>query len=46
MAAAAARKLLAVGDKKNDNDLPRADLAAGTVVSLALLNHDAAVMRR
>ena len=42
----AAAKLLKVGEKANDEKLDRADLAAGTVLSIALLNHDAAVMRR
>jgi hypothetical protein len=42
----AAKKLLAVGEKRNDDKLDRADLAAGTVLSIALFNHDAAIMRR
>ena len=42
----AALKLLAVGEAKNDGALDRADLAAGTILAEALLNHDEAVMRR
>jgi hypothetical protein len=42
----AAMALLKVGDKLNDEKLERADLAAGTVLAIALFNHDAAVMRR
>ncbi len=42
----AAKKLLAVGAKPNDPKLDRTDLAAGTVLATALLNHDAAIMRR
>jgi hypothetical protein len=42
----AAAKLLAVGDSRNDPKLDRADLAAATVLALALLNHDEAVYRR
>ena len=42
----AAKKLLAVGEAKFDAALPLADLAAGTVVALAILNHDEAVNRR
>jgi hypothetical protein len=42
----AATKLLSVGDKRGDEKLDRADLAAGTVLGVALFNHDAAVMRR
>jgi hypothetical protein len=41
-----AEKLLAVGDKKPDGSLDKLDLAAGAVVCLAILNHDAAVMKR
>jgi mono/diheme cytochrome c family protein len=42
----AAAKLLAVGDAKNDPKLDRVDVAAGTVLALTVLNHDASVMRR
>ncbi|HEV2294168.1 MAG TPA: DUF1553 domain-containing protein [Tepidisphaeraceae bacterium] len=42
----AATKLLKVGEKPNDETLDRADLAAGTVLAIALFNHDGAVMRR
>ncbi|MBC8116451.1 MAG: DUF1553 domain-containing protein, partial [Candidatus Saccharimonas sp.] len=42
----AAKKLLAVGEAKPDAALAPADLAAGTVVALAILNHDEAVNRR
>jgi hypothetical protein len=41
-----AGKLLAVGDKKPDGSLDKIDLAAGAVVCLTILNHDAAVMKR
>ena len=41
-----AKKLLAVGEAKPDTALVPADLAAGTVVALAILNHDDAVNRR
>jgi hypothetical protein len=41
-----ATKLLAVGDARNDATLPPAELAAAATVALALLNHDAAVVRR
>ncbi len=44
--AEAAKKLLAVGEKPNDKKLDRTDLAAGTVLGIALFNHDGAVMRR
>jgi mono/diheme cytochrome c family protein len=44
--AAAATKLLAFGETPADPKLPAADLAAGTVLALAVLNHDEAVMRR
>jgi hypothetical protein len=44
--AAAATKLLAFGETQADPKLPVADLAAGTVLALAILNHDEAVMRR
>ena len=43
---AAAPKLLAVGEAKSDPSLDPNDVAAGTVLALALLNHDAAVTRR
>jgi mono/diheme cytochrome c family protein len=43
---AAAEKLLRVGEKPNDPKLDRADLAAGTVLGIALFNQDAAIMRR
>jgi hypothetical protein len=39
-------KLLAVGEKHNEEKLDRTDLAAGTVLAIALFNHDAAVMNR
>jgi hypothetical protein len=42
----AAKKLLAVGQKRNDEKLDLADLAAGTVLGIALFSHDAAIMRR
>jgi hypothetical protein len=42
----AADKLLAVGDSPADAKLDKLDLAAAAVVGLAVLNHDAAVMRR
>src|SRR5207249_1820845 len=41
-----AAKLLAVGEEPNDPALSPVDLAAGTVLAEALLNHDEAVMRR
>ena len=41
-----AEKLLGVGDSKNDAALNKNELAAATAVALAILNHDAAVMRR
>jgi len=41
-----ADKLLAVGDSKRDPALNKNELAAATAVALAILNHDAAVMRR
>ena len=41
-----AAKLLAVGETKNEGDLPPAELAAGTVLAQALFSHDEAVMRR
>ena len=42
----AAGKLLAVGDGKSAPKLDQADLAAATVLALAVLNHDEAVHRR
>ncbi len=42
----AAAKLLAVGEAKNDPALDAVDLAAGTVLALAILNHDEAILRR
>lgn len=42
----AAAKLLAVGDGKNDAKLDLVELAASTMLALAVLNHDEAVMRR
>ncbi len=39
-------KLLKVGEKPNNEELDRVELAAGTVLAIALFNHDAAVMRR
>jgi len=42
----AATKFLAVGEVKSGPSVPAPDLCAGTVVALALLNHDEAVMRR
>jgi hypothetical protein len=42
----AAKKLLAVGEKPNDEKLDRTELAAGTVLANAIFNHDAAIMRR
>ena len=41
-----AKKLLSVGEAKNDPSLDEADLAAGTVLAQAILNHNEAVMRR
>jgi hypothetical protein len=41
-----AEKLLAVGDAKADASLDKLDLAAGAVVCLSLLNHDAAITKR
>ena len=41
-----ARKLLAMGEAKNDPSVDPIDLAAGTVLAEAILNHDEAVMRR
>jgi hypothetical protein len=42
----ASAKLLTVGESKTDPSLDKNDVAAGTVIALALLNHDGAVMRR
>jgi hypothetical protein len=42
----AAAKLLGVGDARNDPKLDPIDVAAGTVLSLTVLNHDEAVTRR
>jgi hypothetical protein len=42
----AAKKLLAVGDGKCDEGRDACELASATVLALAVLNHDAAVMRR
>ena len=39
-------KLLTVGEKSSDPSLPPADLAAASVVASALLNFDAAIIRR
>ena len=39
-------KLLSVGEKRNDGSLNQDELAAGTVLGIALFNHDAAIMRR
>jgi hypothetical protein len=44
--AKAADKALAVGDAKNDPAVNRTELAAAATVAVAILNHDAAVMRR
>ncbi len=44
--AASAEKLLKVGEAKCDASLDKTDLAAGTVLANALLNHDEFVMRR
>jgi hypothetical protein len=43
---AAAKRLLAMGEAKVDGQLLPADLAASTVLALALFNHDEAVHRR
>ncbi|MEA2709234.1 MAG: hypothetical protein QOF78_1835 [Phycisphaerales bacterium] len=43
---AAAAKLLQVGEKRNDTKFDQADLAAGTVLGIALFNHDSTLMRR
>ena len=42
----AALQLLQVGEAKNQAPLNPVELAAGTVLAQALLNHDGAVMRR
>jgi hypothetical protein len=42
----AAAKLLAIGEATNDPRLNLAELAAGTVLAEAILNHDEAVLRR
>ena len=42
----AATQLLKVGEAKNKSPLDAVELAAGTVLAQALLNHDGAVMRR
>ena len=42
----AAVRLIAVGETKSDASLGPADLAAGTALALALLNHDEAITRR
>ena len=42
----AAEELLGVGEARSDESLNKIDLAAGTVLAQAILNHDAAVMRR
>ena len=39
-------QLLKVGEVKNNPALDSVELAAGTVLAQALLNHDGAVMRR
>jgi len=44
--APAAVKLIAVGETKANPGVEQADLAAGTALALALLNHDEAIMRR
>jgi hypothetical protein len=41
-----AAKLLAEGETSNSPALSPIDLAAGTVLAEALLNHDEAIMRR
>jgi hypothetical protein len=43
---AATAELLTVGESKNDPSLDVVELAAGTVLAEAILNHDDAVMRR
>ncbi len=42
----AAKKLLAMGEAKSDPKLDLVELAAGTILAQALLNHDEAIMRR
>ncbi|WP_406694111.1 DUF1553 domain-containing protein [Singulisphaera sp. Ch08] len=42
----AAEALLAVGESKSDPAINPVELAAGTVLAEAILNHDAAVLRR
>jgi hypothetical protein len=42
----AAAELLAVGEAKNDPALDPVELAAGAVLAQAILNHDAAMLRR
>ncbi len=42
----AAESLLSVGEARHAKGLDRIDLAAGTVLAQALLNHDATLMRR
>jgi hypothetical protein len=42
----AIEKLLGVGEKPNRTRYDRAELAAGTVLGIALFNHDNAIMRR
>ncbi len=42
----AAKKLLAFGESRNDLALDPVELAAGTVLAEAILNHDEAVLRR
>ena len=42
----AAARLLAVGDSANDPSVNPIDLAAGTILAKALLNHDEALARR
>jgi hypothetical protein len=41
-----AQKFIAFGESKTDPTIPAADLAAGTTLAQALLNHDEAIMRR
>jgi hypothetical protein len=43
---AAVKKLLAVGEAKNDPSLDPVELATGAVLAEAMLNHDEAIMRR
>ena len=43
---ASAKKLLSEGEARNDPSLDPLDLATGTVLAEAMLNHDEAVMRR